>query len=131
MDARRKLRLTVDEVRREGVLGVIRKVDKSFELRGKRDFRAFNKDGFCVDLIRSETGNVMSPNERDRIGQSEDDLRGSPIRWAELGGKRPKVQRHSPRRGGLSSADRSRRSARFRSAQRCYEATGKAGFGTF
>jgi hypothetical protein len=79
MDARRKLRLTVDEVRREGVLGVIRKVDKSFQLRGKRDFRAFNKDGFYVDLIRPETGNVMSPNERDRIGQSEDDLRGSPI----------------------------------------------------
>jgi len=79
MDARRKLRLTVDEVRREGVLGVIRKVDKSFELRGKRDFRAFNKDGFYVDLIRPETGNVMSRNERDRIGQSEDDLHGSPI----------------------------------------------------
>ena len=41
--------LTVDEVRREGVLGVIRKVDKFFQLRGKRDFRAFNKDGFYVD----------------------------------------------------------------------------------
>jgi hypothetical protein len=79
MDARRKLRLTVDEVRREGVLGVIQRVDKSFQLRGKRDFRAFNKDGFYVDLIRPETANVMSRNERDRIGQSEEDLHGSPI----------------------------------------------------
>ena len=79
MDARRKLRLTVDEVRREGVLGVIQRVDKSFQLRGKRDFRAFNRDGFYVDLIRPETGNVMSRTERDRIGQSEDDLHGSPI----------------------------------------------------
>ncbi len=79
MDARRKLRLTVDDVRREGVLGVIQRVDKSFQLRGKRDFRAFNKDGFYVDLIRPETANVMSRNERDRIGQSEEDLHGSPI----------------------------------------------------
>jgi hypothetical protein len=79
MDARRKLRLTVDEVRREGVLGIIQRVDKSFQLRSKRDFRAFNKDGFYVDLIRPETANVMSRHERDRIGQSEEDLHGSPI----------------------------------------------------
>ena len=66
MDARRKLRLTVDEVRQEGVLGLIRRVDKSFELRGKKDFRAFNKDGFYVDLIRPETGNWLDVPQRAR-----------------------------------------------------------------
>lgn len=79
MDARRKLRLAIDDVRREGVLGVIRQVDKSFAPRARGDYRAINRDGFYVDLIRPKTGDVMSSRERDRIGESEDDLHGSPI----------------------------------------------------
>lgn len=79
MDARRRLRLAMDNVRKEGVLGVLRKVDRSFEPRGPRDFRAINRNGFYVDLIRAETADVMSRRVRDRIGEADDDLYGSPI----------------------------------------------------
>ena len=34
------------------MLGLLRKVDRSFRLRGPGDFRAGNADGFWVDLIR-------------------------------------------------------------------------------
>lgn len=79
LDARRRLRLALEDVRQEGVLGIIRKVDRSFAPRAPGDFRAVNRDGYLVDLIRPQTRRVMSSSERDRIGESADDLRGSPI----------------------------------------------------
>lgn len=79
MDARRSLRLVADDVRTEGVLGVLKRIDNSFAPQGAHAFRAVNRDGFYVDLIRPQTRRVLSPTERDRIGADENDLRGSPI----------------------------------------------------
>ncbi|MCF8507046.1 MAG: nucleotidyltransferase domain-containing protein, partial [Caulobacter sp.] len=79
LDARRRLRLVVEALRVEGVLGVLRRVDKSFAPRGPRDFRAVNRDGFRVDLIRAETRRESVARPRDRIGESDEDLQGAPL----------------------------------------------------
>lgn len=52
LDSRRSLELITGEVRREGLIGVLRKIDKSFSLMRKQDYRAVNDRGYMVDLIR-------------------------------------------------------------------------------
>jgi len=78
-DARQRLALVLPEVRREGVLGLLQRTDRSFQTRGPTDFRAFNADGFWVDLIRPQDRVFFAPAKRDMIGERADDLRGSPI----------------------------------------------------
>jgi hypothetical protein len=53
-DARTTLKLALldDEVAEAGVLAILRKVDRSFEPVRKGSFRAVNKDGFYVDLVK-------------------------------------------------------------------------------
>src|SRR3546814_9773490 len=50
-DARRRLRLSVRNIRQEGVLGMLRRVDTSFDVAGARSYRAVNRDSFMVALI--------------------------------------------------------------------------------
>lgn len=52
-DARRKLTLTSARLDGGGLLGLLRKADRSFELVRKRGFRAANAGQFMVDLIVS------------------------------------------------------------------------------
>jgi hypothetical protein len=52
LDSRRSLELIAGEVRREGLIGILRKIDKSFTVMEKQNFRAVNDRGFMVDLIR-------------------------------------------------------------------------------
>jgi len=52
LDSRRSLELIVNEVRTEGLIGILRKVDRSFSVMEKQNFRAVNNRGFMVDLIR-------------------------------------------------------------------------------
>lgn len=101
MDARRNLRLAVEDIREEGVLGIIRKVDRSFAPRGDGDYRAINKDGFYVDLIRPQVRNAVGDRSRDRIGRSERDLRGAPIRGLDWLVSAPKFTAVAIDEGGL------------------------------
>lgn len=50
-DTRRKLTLTSARLDGEGVLGLLKRADRSFELVRKRGFRAANAGQFMVDLI--------------------------------------------------------------------------------
>jgi len=69
MDARRHLRLAIADVRQEGVLRLLREVDKSFEPQGPHAYRAINRDGFHVDLIRRKAKNEVNQNaDSDRAG---------------------------------------------------------------
>lgn len=52
LDSRRSLELIVPETRRGGLIGILRKIDKSFTVMDKANFRAVNDRGFMVDLIR-------------------------------------------------------------------------------
>lgn len=52
-DSRAKISLIAPETfSPDGVMGVLKKVDSSFRVLGENNFRAVNKDGFLVDLIR-------------------------------------------------------------------------------
>lgn len=50
-DARRALTFATD-LPRPGLMAALQDVDASFQLLGKGDYRAANRDGFLVDLIR-------------------------------------------------------------------------------
>lgn len=78
-DVRSRIDLLVPEVRREGLLALLQKVDHSFRTRSARSFRAYNRDGFLVDLIRPQNEDVMRADVRHTIGESTDDLHGVPI----------------------------------------------------
>ncbi|MEO1324564.1 MAG: nucleotidyltransferase domain-containing protein [Pseudomonadota bacterium] len=59
-DTRRKLSLAVfDAVRPEGVIGLLRKVDRSYDAKPGH-YRATNKEGYYVDLIRPFEPNKAS-----------------------------------------------------------------------
>ena len=71
-DARSRLRLASHDVRSEGLLGLLRKVDGSFARLGRGSFRAVNDDGFMVDLIKPMPKDRMSASGRVRIGGEGD-----------------------------------------------------------
>jgi hypothetical protein len=75
-DARRSLKLTGD-VKAEGLLGLLRKVDRSFSSLGPRSFRAANDEGYMVDLIRPVQG--ARARWEEKIGNAKDDLHGVDI----------------------------------------------------
>ena len=51
-DARQSLSLAVKDFRRAGVIGYLRRADRSFRRSHGQIFRAINREGFMVDLIR-------------------------------------------------------------------------------
>lgn len=53
-DPRKKLSLISKRMDNNGLMGLLRKADKSFEPMKKNGFRAVNDDGFMVDLIIPE-----------------------------------------------------------------------------
>jgi hypothetical protein len=73
-DARRSLRLLTQEVSATGLVGLLRKVDRSFEVMGKGGFRAVNRDGYMVDLIMPAAKDRMTRPPRSRIGSDGTDL---------------------------------------------------------
>jgi len=92
LDTRRGIRLAVQQFKKEGVLGLLQKVDKSFEVRMHRDFRAINRDGFFVDLICPEDKNFMSSGTPEKLGENDEDLYGSPIGGLEWLVNAPKIE---------------------------------------
>jgi hypothetical protein len=68
-DVRRKIKLFLDpRLVRPGFIDLLRKVDRSFEFQG---YRAVNRHGYMVDLIRSMPSPPWKP-EPKKIGAGED-----------------------------------------------------------
>ncbi|WP_274630700.1 nucleotidyltransferase domain-containing protein [Arvimicrobium flavum] len=77
-DARARIRLAMNEnVEERTLLGVLRKVDKSFA-RTSRTFQAANAGGYLVDLIKPER-NPPWTVEAKSISGDQSDLEASPI----------------------------------------------------
>lgn len=72
-DARATLKLGMLEgdVAAAGVLAILRKVDKSFEPVRHQQFRAVNKDGFYVDLVKQEPIPPWKRGETERIAPGD------------------------------------------------------------
>jgi hypothetical protein len=77
-DPRASMKLLSAETHTKGVLGLLRKVDESFETRGSQDYRAINKTGFAVDLIRPED-NLFFEQRRNHVTRSKEDVAAAPI----------------------------------------------------
>jgi hypothetical protein len=78
-DSRRRLSLVGRQVREIGLLGILRRLDHSFSPVRKGSFRAANRDGYFVDLIRPESRDVMRDEERDALSDLQEEIHGSPI----------------------------------------------------
>lgn len=59
------------------LIGLLRKVNKFFD-RTNQTFRAVNEEGYLVDLIRPQRSPPWQ-QERQRFGESEDELAAAPI----------------------------------------------------
>ncbi len=71
-DIRPKLRLFVmDEVNNKGLIDILKKADRSFDLLGKKSFRAVNQSGYMVDLVKPEPRSVLE-QENQRMGSADD-----------------------------------------------------------
>lgn len=78
LDSRSSLTfVATEDVAERSVLRVLRRVDRSFQ-RSQQTFRAVNRDGYLVDLIKP----LRSPPwtaDRDKIGTDPDDLTAAEI----------------------------------------------------
>ncbi|MGC1678893.1 MAG: nucleotidyltransferase domain-containing protein [Candidatus Binataceae bacterium] len=90
LDSRRSLQLITSEVRREGLIGILRKIDKSFSLIEKEAYRAVNDRGYMVDLIRPMPKPPWK-RELDMVG-SESDLKAADIQNLEWLLSAPKLR---------------------------------------
>jgi hypothetical protein len=74
-DTRRRLTVVAEKMDGEGLLGLLRKADRSFECIRKRGFRAANAGRFMVDLIIAPRG----MRQADPITFADNDLVASEV----------------------------------------------------
>lgn len=81
-DNRRRLTLVAREnLSQHGMLGLLRRVDKTFELRKDQLYTAINKDGYEVDILRRM--GPGSDNEPARLTEHENDFWAAKARNAD------------------------------------------------
>jgi hypothetical protein len=78
-DARRHISLAVAGMATEGLIGLLKKVDTSFAPARPRGFRAANRDGYLVDLIRPEAKNVFRDDLPTALSDLPEGLEGAAI----------------------------------------------------
>lgn len=78
-DARSSLRLVAPDIAVSWILGLLRKLDHSFDVVGSGGFRAVNRDGYMVDLITPAAKDPMMDLARTRIGSTASDLKAAEI----------------------------------------------------
>ena len=92
-DARRHISLAVKGLATEGLIGLLKRVDSSFAPARPRSFRAANRDGYLVDLIRPEAKDVFRDNLPTALTSLPDDLEGAAILdldgWSALQSSKP------------------------------------------
>jgi hypothetical protein len=78
-DARRHLSLALADVHASGLIGLLRTVDTSFAPVHRGSFRAANREGYLVDLIRPEAKDVMRDRSKPALTDLPEDLQGAAI----------------------------------------------------
>lgn len=78
-DARRRISLAVTGLATEWLIGLLKKVDTSFAPARPRAFRAANRDGYLVDLIRPEAKDVFRDGLPTALSDLPEDLEGAAI----------------------------------------------------
>jgi hypothetical protein len=91
-DTRRQLSLAVTEgLNNKGLLGLLQQVDRSFALT-RATYRASNRDGYLVELIRPEPKNIMREKQAQTLTQQADDLAGAAITGLSWLVNAPKIE---------------------------------------
>jgi hypothetical protein len=80
-DVRRRLSFALVDARAEGVIGLLKKVDRTFTAH-RNSFRAVNDEGYYVDLIRPLEKDEMR-SVSARIGAADDDIEAAAIAGLE------------------------------------------------
>lgn len=70
-DVRKQMSLLAKKLDGEGLMGLLKKVDKTFEISSEQGFRAINKDGFMVDLIGQDKGMLAAKPKLPDMGDLE------------------------------------------------------------
>jgi hypothetical protein len=78
-DARRHISLAVTGLATERLIGLLKQVDRSFTPARPRAFRAANRDGYLVDLIRPEAKDIFRDNLPTALTDLPEDLEGAAI----------------------------------------------------
>jgi hypothetical protein len=79
-DARAHISFAVrDGLHARGLIGLLRKADRSFEPVRPRAFRAVNRDGYMVDLIRPEAKDVFRDRMPASLTEHREDLESAAI----------------------------------------------------
>ena len=91
MDSRFSLRLISKEFGAKGLIGLLQKIDHSFAPLARNSYRAANRDGFLVDLIKPTPKNIMSTGGKSRFGADADDLQAIEIEGLSWLVNSPKV----------------------------------------
>jgi hypothetical protein len=91
-DSRRRISfVTAEKISQSGLIGLLRKVDQSFKPLQPRGFRATNRDGYLVDLIRPLGKNALADKASTSITSIPDDLDGAPVEGLQWLINAPKV----------------------------------------
>lgn len=78
-DSRQKLKFLDKGVAETGLMGLLRKIDKSFTPMAKGAFRAANDQGFLVDVIRPFSKSILTQTGTNRLSDHEEDLQAIEI----------------------------------------------------
>ncbi|MGD9366531.1 MAG: nucleotidyltransferase domain-containing protein [Desulfobacteraceae bacterium] len=71
-DIRPRLKLfSTDNIDDKGLIHILKKADRSFDLMGKQSFRAVNQTGYMVDLVKLEPRPLLRQENR-QIGNHDD-----------------------------------------------------------
>jgi hypothetical protein len=90
-DTRTKLTLfAIHQMNNEGLLGLLKQVDKSFEMITSKSFRAVNKEGYMVDLVQAEPKSI-AVNPPGTIG-NDNDIHAAPVKNLQWLISSPKVK---------------------------------------
>lgn len=92
MDSRFNLRLITKDFSHKGLIGLLQKIDHSFVPLAKNGYRAANRDGFLVDLIKPVPKDVMLSKEKTRFSADADDLQAIEIEGLSWLVNSPKTQ---------------------------------------
>lgn len=80
-DSRKRLSLASNEdVRQLGLLGVLQQVDSSFTLMEDQAYRAINKEGYMIDVIKRRPASLSDDLEPQQLYDSSDDFHAAKIR---------------------------------------------------
>lgn len=80
-DSRKKITLASDsDAAKIGLIGLLKKVDSSFQVLKDYSSRAANSDGYLVDLVKPRPLSLFNDHEPQQVFPNEDDFWASKIR---------------------------------------------------